>query len=156
RTVVDSRGNIYIADRDNDRIRKVDAETSIITTVAGNGKRGFSGDGGLATAASLNQPLGIAVDTHGNLFIADTHNNRVRKVAPSGVITTVVGTGDDAPLGDNGSASSASLSLPWGLAVDNRDNLFIADWGHNRIRKVDPAAIITTVAGSGIGGSSGD
>ena len=156
RVAVDAAGNLFIADRGNQRIRKVDPITGIITTVAGNGTRGFSGDGGPATGASLADPYGIAVGSSGNLFIADLYNQRIRKVDPAGIITTVAGNGTSGFSGDGGPATSASLSFPLGVAVDSSGNLFIADLANHRIRKVDPAATITTVAGNGTFGFSGD
>ena len=151
---VDSQGNIYVADINNNRIYLVSPNGSI-RTVAGNGAHGFSGDGGPATSAALNNPSGVAVDSTGNLFIADSRNNRIRKVSPSGIITTVAGDGTTAFSGDGGPATSASLS-PSGVAVDSSGNLFIADSRNNRIRKVSPSGIITTVAGDGTTAFSGD
>ena len=152
---VDGAGNRYIADADHHRIRKVDP-AGTITTVAGNGLQGFSGDGGAASAASLNQPLGVAVDASGNLYIADRANHRIRKVDTSGVITTVAGDGTSAYGGDGGPAVAASLYNPTGVAVDAAGNLYIADSGNQRIRRVDTAGIITTVAGTGSANFSGD
>jgi uncharacterized protein (TIGR03437 family) len=153
---LDLAGNLYIADTFNDRIRKVSNGT--ITTVAGNGQRGaFSGDNGPATSAQLNGPLGVTVDAAGNLYIADSENNRIRKVS-QGIITTVAGNGSLANLfsvGDNGPATSAQLNSPYGVAVDAAGNLYIADSGYSRIRKVS-YGIITTVAGNGTMGFSGD
>jgi sugar lactone lactonase YvrE len=146
---VDTAGNLYIADSSNHRIRKVDAGTGVITTVAGNGTAGFGGDGGLATAANLSNPQGVAVDPHGNLYIGDYNNHRVRKVDPSGIITTVAGNGTSAYAGDSGAGPLASLSQPAGLAVDGEGNLYIADSGNGKIRKVDPSGIITSVSGIG-------
>ncbi len=152
---VDASGNLFIADTQNNRIRKVSAN-GIITTVAGNGTSGFSGDNGLATSAALSGPVGLAVDASGNLFIADQYNNRIRKVtAATGMIATVAGNGKSA-LGDGGPATSASLSFPTGVAVDASGNLFIADTGNQRIREVLATGIITTVAGNGTAGFSGD
>jgi sugar lactone lactonase YvrE len=151
---VDAAGNLLIADVGNQRIRKVDT-AGTITTVAGNGTYGFGGDEGPATSAQLNLPSGVAVDLAGNLFIADSWNQRIRKVDTTGTITTVAGGGNDG-LGDGGPATSAQLSLPSGLAVDAAGNLFIADLGNNRIRKVDAAGTINTVAGTGDGGFAGD
>jgi sugar lactone lactonase YvrE len=151
---IDTAGNVFIADIDTNRIRKVDP-AGTITTVAGTGWRGFSGDGGPATSAQLSAPSGVAVDTAGTLFIADVGNNRVRTVDTAGTITTVAGTGGGFS-GDGGPATSAQLSVPSGVAVDLAGNLFIADTGNNRIRKVDPAGTITTVAGTGAAGFSGD
>ena len=148
---LDASGNLFIADEGNTRIRKVSA-SGVITTVAGNGTVGFSGDGGPATSASLNDPTGVAVDTSGNLFIAEHNNNRIRKVSVSGIVTTVAGNGADGFSGDGGPATSASLSHPYGVAVDTSGNLFISDSYNNRIRKVSASGVITTVAGGGTGG----
>jgi len=152
---VDASGNLFIADFGNNRIREVSA-SGIITTVAGNGSQGFSGDGGLATSASLNQPTDVAVDASGNLFIADDYNNRIRKVSASGIVTTVAGNGAQGFSGDGGPATSAELYYPNGVAVDASGNLFIAEGGNDRIRKVSASGIITTVAGNGTYGFSGD
>ena len=154
---VDAVGNLYIADRGNDRVRRVDAETGVITTVAGTGSRGFSGDGGPATSAELNDPVGVVVDGVGNLYIADMRNHRVRRVdAETGVITTVAGTGSEGFSGDSGPAPSAELRFPSGVVVDGTGNLYIADEGEHRVRRVDLAGVITTVAGTGSEGFSGD
>jgi sugar lactone lactonase YvrE len=164
----DQVGNLYIADRFNHRIRKVIAATGVITTVAGSGfsgpnNGGFSGDGGLATDAQLDSPARVIVDEMGNLYIADSYNDRIRKViAATGVITTVAGTEIAGYGGDNGLATSAQLDGPLGVAIDKIGNLYIADANNNRIRQVIAATgIITTVAGSGPtghgnGGFSGD
>jgi sugar lactone lactonase YvrE len=144
----DSRGNLYIADRENHRVRKVDKK-GIITTVAGNGTAGFSGDGGPATQASLNLPSGLAVDSKGNLYISDRSNNRVRVVNSKGIIKTIAGNGKDGYHGDNMPALKATLDKPFGLALDKNNNLYIADRGNNRIRKVDGSGLISTVAGDG-------
>ena len=152
---VDGTGNLYIADALNQRIRKV-ATNGIITTVAGNGTIGFSGDGGTATAASLNNPVGIAVDAAGNLYIADSQNNRIRQVTTSGIISTVAGTGTTGYGGDGGAATAASFNYTAGVALDGNGNLYIADQGNHRIRKVATNGIITTVAGTGTAGFSGD
>jgi uncharacterized protein (TIGR03437 family) len=163
---VDASGNLFIADTNNNVVRKVSA-SGIITTVAGNGVFGLggfggpaTGDGGPATAASLGKPSGVAVDASGNLFIAETASNRIRKVSPSGIITTAAGNGYFGFAGDGGPAPSASLDLPTGVAVDGSGNLFIAEYGNERIRKVSSSGIMTTVAGNGTssfsGGFSGD
>jgi uncharacterized protein (TIGR03437 family) len=149
---VDAAGNLYIADQANNRVRKVSG--GVITTVAGNGTLGFSGDNGPATTAQLNGPAGIAVDAAGNLYIADYGNSRVRKVS-GGVITTVAGNGTAGFSGDNGPATSARLNSPEGVAVDSAGNLYVADLGNNRIRRVS-GGVITTVAGTGTRGFSGD
>ncbi len=158
RVTLDSAGNLYIADAANNRIRKVAAKTGVITTVAGNGTQGSSGDGGAATSAELNYPGNVAVDSAGNLYIADTGNHRVRKVAAgTGIITTVAGNGTFGFSGDGGAGTSAELYNPYSAAVDRAGNLYIADEGNNRVRKVAAGTgIITTVAGNGTGGFSGD
>ncbi len=152
---VDGSGNLFVADSGNRRIRKV-STSGIITTVAGNGAIGYSGDGAAAASAQLSGPAGIAVDGPGNIFIADAGNNRIRKVARSEIITTVAGTGADAFSGDGGTAASAQLGFPNGVAVDGSGNLFIADFDNNRIRKVSTSGIITTAAGNGLYGFLGD
>jgi sugar lactone lactonase YvrE len=154
----DSAGNIYIADAYNHRIRKVDIATGIISTFAGNGVRGFGGDGGPATAASFYRPYGLAFDTAGNLFIADTDNNRIRRVdAVTGIITTVAGNGNRGFSGDGGPALNAMFKGAYSLAVDAAGNLFITDTSNNRIRRVDvTTGIISTYAGNGTYGYSGD
>jgi sugar lactone lactonase YvrE len=152
----DSSGNFYIAEAGNHRVRRVDTN-GIISTVAGNGIAGFSGDGGLALNAKLNSPTGIAVDKNGNVFIADNINNRIRKVDQNGIITTVAGKGPALGFsGDGGMATNASFSGLYGLAIDGAGNLLIADMGNQRIRKLDVNGVITTLAGNGIPGFSGD
>jgi hypothetical protein len=133
----------------------------VISTVAGNGTQGHSGDGGPATNAELNDPWGVAVDASGNLFIADNENNRIREVGTDGIIATVAGNGFGAPFsggysGEGGAATNAELYYPQGVAVDTFGNLFIADSANNRVRKVGTNGIITTVAGDGTAGYSGD
>ncbi len=154
----DSAGNLYIGDNSNSRVRKVNAATGIVTTVAGTGVAGYSGDGGAATSAQLNGPEVVALDSAGNLYIAEYYNNRIRKVAAAtGIITTVAGNGTQNYSGDGGAATSAALWSPTGVAVDSANNLYIADFGNHRIRKVAAATgIITTVAGNGTLGYSGD
>jgi sugar lactone lactonase YvrE len=144
----DASGNLYIADEANYRIRKV-TTNGIITTVAGNGISGYSGDGGAATNASLCNPPRMTFDSSRNLYIDDQCNNRIRKVDANGTITTVVGNGTAAYAGDGGLAFNASLSNPDGIAFDAFGNLFIADTYNHRIRKVDANGIITTVAAIG-------
>ncbi len=155
---VDGAGNLYIADWGNQRVRKVTAATGIITTVAGNGTGGYNGDNIAATSAELNVPWGIALDSAGNLYIADYSNDRIRKVnAATGVITTLAGFGPGTYNGDNIPATSAELNGPSGVAVDVAGNFYIADQYNNRVRKVTAATgIITTVAGNGTGGYNGD
>ncbi len=148
---IDASGNLYIADHDNQRIRKVDSN-GIIITVAGNGSAGYSGDGGAAIDAKLNNPEKIAVDGLGNLYIADITNNRIRKVDNKGIISTFAGNGNFGYNADYCLATKASLALPHGIAVDYIGNLYIADRENHRIRKVDTNGIITTVkilAGNG-------
>jgi hypothetical protein len=147
---VDGAGNLYIADADNDVIRKIDAVSGIITTVAGNGIPGDSGDGGLATGAQLFFPFRVAVDGAGNLFIADD-NNRIRRVdAATGIISTVAGNGTAGFSGDDGPATAAQLNSPRGIAVDAAGNLYIAEFFNSRIRKVDAVTgVITTIVGDG-------
>ncbi|OYV76399.1 MAG: hypothetical protein B7Z74_00540, partial [Deltaproteobacteria bacterium 21-66-5] len=155
---VDSSGNLFIADTNNRRVREVDLATDVITTVAGNGTRAFSGDGGPATAAELDAPESIAVDSLDDLFIADRTNNRIREVHhATGVITTVAGNGTAGFSGDGGPATAAELDAPESVAVDSSGDLFIGDAFDNRIREVDlTTGVITTVAGNGTGGYSGD
>ena len=145
---LDSTGNLYIADRAANRIREVNT-SGIIGTVAGNGIAGYSGDGGLATSAELNLPYGVAVDSAGNLYIAEYGGNRVRKVNTSGIISTVAGNGVPGYSGDGGPAISAELSVPCGVTLDAAGNIYIADMANYRIRKVDTLGTIGTVAGSG-------
>ena len=155
---VDGAGNVYIADSGNHRIRRVDGATGIITTVAGNGTAGFSGDGGPAIDARLYAPCGVLVAGPGNLLIADKSNHRIRRVdGATGIITTVAGNGTAGFSGDDGPAIGASLSAPFRVSADGADNLYIADPGNHRVRRVDGATgIITTVAGNGSAGSSGN
>ena len=151
---IDVEGSVYIADMYNHRIRKVDPG-GIITTVAGNGTRGYSGDGGLATEAQLTYPDAIAVDDGGNLYIGQ--GNYVRKVDVNGIITTIAGNGEYGATGDGGPATNAALAVVRGLEVDAAGNLFITDVASHRVRKVDTNGIITTVAGTGpVDSSSGE
>ncbi len=150
----DASGNMYFGDFGNNAIRKV--TNGIISTIAGNGVQGFSGDGGLATSALLHGPQSILVDPVGNIYIADHWNHRVRKVATNGIITTVAGNGTAAFSGDGGPATSASLFYPFDMAFDNSGNLYISDQINNRIRKVAADGTITTIAGNGVQGFSGD
>jgi sugar lactone lactonase YvrE len=152
---VDSTGNLYIAAPLSARIRKVSVDGTI-TTVAGNGLSGYSGDGGLATNASLNNPFGVGLDSAGNIYIADSTNGRIRKVTPNGTITTVAGGQSFGNLGDGGPATSANLAFPEGMAVDVFGNLYIADTDNHRIRLVGIDGTIKTVAGTGNSAFSGD
>jgi hypothetical protein len=156
---VDHAGNIYIADRDNNVIRKVDASTGIINTIAGDGSANYYGDGGLAINAELYAPDGVTLDAAGNIYISDDGNNVIRKItASSGIITTVAGNGIAGYSGDNGLATSAKLNDPsLGVAFDADGNFYIADDANNVIRKVTVSTgIITTVAGCGVNGYGGD
>jgi hypothetical protein len=161
---LDGSGNLYIADYLSNVIRKVNVSTGVITTVAGTGTAGYTGDGGAATNATLFYPYGVAVDGYGDLFIADAGNNVIREVTLSGYIQTVVGNGTGAGLslgdggytGDGGPAYSAELNFPTGIAVDIYGNKFIADAANNAIRKVSTTDTITTLAGVGMAGYSGD
>lgn len=148
---VDRRGNLYIADTMNHRVRKVDTATGTISTIAGTGQHRWSGDGGAATAAALNEPAALAVDDRGNLYIADQSNNRVRKVdLNSGLITTVAGTGETGYTGDGMPAVEAGISGPSGLVIGPEGELYVSDTFSGRIRRIDPATgLISTVAGDG-------
>lgn len=149
-------GTLYIADSGNHRVRRVGTD-GIITTYAGNGRAGPLGDGGAAVEAELNNPVALALDAAGNLFIADLGNNRIRKVSTQGTISTVAGSSSIYGYsGDGGPATAARLSLPSGVAVDAHANLYIADTGNDRIRRVDGRGVITTVAGNGHRGFAGD
>ena len=154
----DGAGNMYIADAGINDIRKVAAGTGIITTIAGTGTPDYAGDDGPAINADLNAPSGVALDGAGNLYIADFSNNRIRKVVLStGVITTYAGTGNDGYSGDNGPATSADFSEPFGVAVDVAGNLYIADLSNSVIRKVTASTgVITGIAGNHSYGYSGD
>ena len=152
---VDGEGNVYIADTENLRIRRVDA-SGTITTFAGTGRWGTEGDGGPATRAGLTAMHGLAADAQGNLYVADTWNDRIRKIDTEGIITTVAGAGEEGVSGDGGSATEARLNKPRGVAVDAVGNLYIADSDNRRIRKVDSKGTITTIAGTGDRGYSGD
>jgi len=160
---VDSAGNLYLADDANNVIRKITAQTGIITTVAGNGagsgtsSGGFSGDGGLATAAEINHPFGVLLDAAGNLYISDTSNQRVRMVSAStGIIKTIAGSGVYGYAGDGGLATNAKMSNPEGLALDAAGNLYIAEQGNGVIRKITMSTgIISTVAGNGTPNGTG-
>jgi uncharacterized protein YjdB len=152
---VDGAGNVYIADALNQRIRKV-STSGIMSTIAGDGSSGYSGDGGAATAATMKYPYNVAVDASGNVYFADDQNNRVRKINTAGIISTIAGNGTAGYSGDGGAATAAELQSPWGVAVDGSGNVYIGDWGNNRVRKVNAAGVITTLAGDGTGGYSGD
>jgi sugar lactone lactonase YvrE len=159
---VDSAGDVYVADTDNHRVRRIAAATGDISTVAGNGVEDFAGDNGLATAASIDSPNGLALDSAGNLYLADTHNGRVREVsAATGMISTIAGAGYAGGNvlmfgGDGGVATAAGLALPRGLTMDAAGNLYVADSANQRIRRISTAGAITTVAGQGTEAFAGD
>ena len=143
---MDGSGNLYIADYGNSRVRKVDTN-GVISTVAGNGIAGYSGDGGPATNATLRAPYDVLVDSQGNLFITDSGNNCIRKVDVNGIITTVAGNGSVSYSGDGGPATNAGLDEPYGLAADGFGDLFIADTGGGRVREVTLAGSPTLTLG---------
>ena len=149
---VDSSGNLYFTAQNS--VLRLDASTGLLTLVAGNGTTGYSGDGGPAASAQLNSPVGVAVDSSGNIYIADTGNSSIRKVS-QGVITTIAGIGGASPSTGNGPATSAPLYTPYGVAVDSAGNVYIADTGNSLVRKVSNG-VITTVAGNGKYAYSGD
>jgi sugar lactone lactonase YvrE len=152
---LDAAGELVFGDYGNNRVRKIDGSGNI-STIAGNGTAGYSGDSGRATHASLNGPRDLAYDSAGNLYISDANNNVVRKVDTSGTITTYAGNGTAGYCGDGGSATQACLNTPKGLITDARGNLYIADFSNSRVRLVNSAGTICTIAGNGIGGFSGD
>ncbi len=153
--VFDKTGNLYVSDAGNSRIRKV-TPYGIITTVAGNGTFAFGGDGGLATAAQLYGPVGVAVDSIGNIFISTTADNRIRKVNTAGIITTIAGNGIPGYNGDGIPATAAHLLYPYIGAVDNSGNVYFSDYGNHRVRKINAAGIISTIAGNGSSVYGGD
>ncbi len=151
---VDKANNLYIADFANNRIRKITPDGNI-TTVAGNGIQTYAGDGAAATLASLNGPLGVAADSAGNLYIADTNNHAVREVTPDGLIHTIAGTGVPGIAGDGGPPASAQITAPSGIAVDSAGALYVSD-SSMRIRKIIPGSLVITIAGDGVSGYTGD
>ena len=161
RLALDIEGNLFIADQNNMRIRRVDAVSGVITTVAGSGPPGrfngaYSGDGGLATSARFNHPTAVDLDSSGNIYVSDQLNHVVRKVNTAGIISTFAGNGIAAFNGDGGLATNASLNDPAGLAMDAAGNLYIGDNVNERVRRVDPSGLISTVVGNGSSGFTGD
>jgi len=153
--VMDAGGNLYVADRSNHCVRKI-STSGVITTIAGNGTPGFTGDGVAAASTELYQPNYLCLDLSGNLVISDNGNQRIRKVNASGIITTIAGIGTLGSAGDMGMATAAQLSWPAGLKYDPAGNLYIADAYNYKVRKVNTSGIITTVAGTGTSGYTGD
>jgi uncharacterized protein (TIGR03437 family) len=151
---VDRLGNLYLSDTDHHRVRKVSA--GIVITIAGTGVAGFSGDGGSALTAQLNFPYGLALDSAGNVYVADLGNQRVRRISPDGVIATVAGTGRKASSADGAAPTDTSLLSPRNVAVDAAGNLYIAEFEGQRVRKLTPDGKLATVAGTGVAGWSGD
>lgn len=156
RVAVDSKGNFYISDYLTHVVRMVTASTGNISTIAGNGAAGFAGDGAAGNQANITDVHGIAADGNGNVYISDTSNNRIRKIDSTGIITTYAGNGTRAYAGDGGTALAASLWYPGGLAIDGSGNLYVADYGSSTVRKITSGGTISTVAGTGSWGFSGD
>ncbi len=146
---VDTEGNLYVSDWANDLIRKI-SPTGVITNLAGNGDRGSKD--GVGASASFYLPGGLTTDSAGNIFVADTYNNMIRKISPQGVVTTLAG--NTHPGSANGKGTAASFAHPAGVAIDAEGNLFVADAGNNKIRKVSPDGMVTTLAGNGIRGAT--
>jgi hypothetical protein len=154
-TTIDAAGNVYVTDYYNYVIRKI-TPAGIVSTFAGTGSAGFSGDGGQASAATFDDPMGMVVDASGNMYLADELNNRIRKITPAGIITTIAGNGTAGLSGDGGPATNAELNWPVGLTLDASGNLLVGDYANSAIRKITPAGIITTIAGNGVRGFTGD
>ena len=153
---VDAAGNLYIADAFHSRIRRVSASSGLMTTIAGNGVGGYSGDGGPAVKASVSGLCpGVSVGPQGSVFFIDSH--RIRRIAgDTGIITTVAGTGVCTFSGDGGPATAAALCAPQGIAFDRGGNLYVADYGNHRVRRISSDGMITTIAGTGTAQFSGD
>jgi sugar lactone lactonase YvrE len=154
--LIDPSGNVFVADSTNSKIRRI-TPPGVISTVAGTGTSGFSGDNGAATAAQFNRPMALAMDAAQNLYITDLNNQRLRRLTPDGIVATIVGNGTAGLSGDGGLPTNAQLNLPYGIAIDSTGNLFIADTNNHCIRKLTPAGVLSTVVGLGAGaGFSGD
>jgi sugar lactone lactonase YvrE len=151
---IDAQNNLLLCDTGNQRIRRI--ANGIITTIAGNGTQGFSGDNAAAINAELDTPQGITITSDGRILIADTHNQRIRQIDANGILTTIAGTGVAGSSGDNGPAIAAQLSQPRGLTTDAAGDVLIADTGNQRLRSINPQGILTTIAGSGTQGFSAD
>jgi sugar lactone lactonase YvrE len=150
-----ANGELLITDYGNHRVRRI-ALDGVITTVAGSGVEGFAGDGAAATAAQLNNPIGVVAGADGSIYIGDAQNHRIRKVSASGVISTIAGIGTAGFAGDGAAATSAQFNFPGALVLDATGNLFVADYANNRVRKIALDGVVTTVAGTGVAGFSGD
>jgi sugar lactone lactonase YvrE len=154
--VIDDTGNVYVVDEDDDVIRKINT-SGIIHTIIGTGSVGYSGDGGQAKLAKLNSPGGAVIDRKGNIYITDTYNHVIRKVNTSGIISTIAGHGTISGYGgDGGAATNAYLNFPEMITVDGIGNIYVTDAGNNRVRKIDTAGIIKTIAGTGVAAYAGD
>lgn len=152
---VDASGNVFVVDQYSHCVRKINT-SGIISTIAGTGTVSFSGDGGPATAATLSYPNFINIDNSGNLLLTDNGNHRIRQITPAGIISTIIGNGSTSFSGDGGPATAASLQYPGSAFMDAAGNIWVADNLHNRIRKVNAAGIVSSVAGNGTAGYSGD
>jgi hypothetical protein len=143
---IDKNNNLLVVERIGNCVRKI-SPSGIITTIAGNGEHGYSGDGGHATAAMLNAPIDIAVDAHNYIYIADALNHRIRKVSPSGYISTIAGTGERGYDKDGSVATQCRIYFPYGLFIDSKNNIYYSDNGNTIVRKIDNNNIVTTLAG---------
>jgi hypothetical protein len=149
---LDSTGALLFCDTGNQRIRRI--SSGQIITIAGTGTQGFSGDNGPATAAELDTPAGVAADAAGRVYVADSHNHRIRLISASNIITTIAGTGIEGYSGDNGPATQAQLALPQGLVLTSSGTLLIADANNQRLRAISPSGVVTTLAGNGVQGAA--